>query len=136
VASERQRWRVISVVNSLGVQFGRCYDLERWATLENTTYVDGVNGYINDVSSREQDQDEKKIYDDVSHDAAIPGSLRNPSIHPPEMICNLKLSPTVPGSIKIVNIRVNINLNQGETYQVLPRLVHKTFHDWNHQQTQ
>jgi len=55
----------------------------------------------------------EKIYDDVSHEVGIPRSLRNPSIHPPEMMGNVKLSSNDPRSRRFINISGKINFNQG-----------------------
>ena len=46
------------------------------------------------------------------HEAAIPRSLKNSRMHPPDMIGNVKLSND-PRSRKFINICGNMNFNQG-----------------------
>ena len=55
------------------------------------------------------------IYDDVSHEAATPRSLKNPRIHLPEMMGNVKLSSNDPRSRRFINISGNMNFNQGRS---------------------
>jgi len=111
IHGKRRRRRVINVV-SLGMEFVRSLVLEvRWEGMpcrggtyskrSKCTWMGKTDKQTEPV--QENGIQSERVYEDVSHEATIPRSLRNPSIHPPEMIGNVKLSSNDPRSGRIMN---------------------------------